>query len=879
MDGFTNFRVENIDVKLNATATVTATLQLATVAETVTVTGEGPVLDVTKSGLSTNYTSEMVDEMPTNRNFWDLMRVSPGVSGYAPDSQGSRVQAYGSGNQSNNWNIDGISVTSPDMGTAFIWINPDMIEEVEVMGIGASAEYGNATGATLNVVTKSGSNSFHGSANYYFQNDALTDENVVIDGYAFHRDLFRDFAASLGGPIATDKVWFYAGYQHQRDAFTLPGVDPAFASPDATDRIDVKVSAQIGKKHRIDGLFHQDFWALPDAVTPFVTEDATGEESGSNPAWKAALTSVLNDTTLLEVKYAGWWGDDIWRSTTASTEEAFVDWTPPEGGPPTYSGGLYYPWDYIQWTHQFSGKVTKYSEDFLKSQHDFKFGVQFGTGAADSAIGLSATGAYIYNYLYTYNYYGYDYDYRYLYRVVQQPYTYGARTQNLALFVDDTVTVGNRLTLNLGLRYDWNTGDIEPSERLTPDFEPTGESTPGAKDYINWKTWSPRIGFSLQPTASGNATITGFFGVFYEQNVSGNWSTLVELPIFDYFATSNPEAVYQQLLAGEIPPPETFDIFAFDFKWADLIRNFDLKPPRTLQYTLGYEQEIGTDMSVGVRYVHKDSKDFIGWDILGGAWEPVPYTDPFTGNQYQLLNRLDTPELQKGNGPFLTSNIQDLLDVVPRYESDYDAVFVTFNKRFANNWSLMSSYTWSEGKGLLTRPQAQADDSTEPLWTSSEGDNPNNFINARAPLPFIRPHMFRLQGVFNLPADFLLSTGFNISSGVAFSRQVNLFNLGVPGGVPVTMAPNGAAERTTLSDGTVLESLRFPTSYIWDFRIGKRFPIGDSAAIKIDGMLLNALNNDASLWMSTLELNEGDQFVQEEFVRPRRLMIMVGVDF
>ena len=291
-----------------------------------------------------------------------------------------------------------------------------------------------------------------------------------------------------------------------------------------------------------------------------------------------------------------------------------------------------------------------------------------------------------------------------------------------------------------------------------------------------------------------------------------------------------------------------------------------LKNAQTVQYSIGYQHQLSTNISVGVDYVYKESKDFIGWDILGGDYAPVPFTDPFTGTQYTLLEQLEPPIVQKGNGPFLSDNIQELLPLVPRYRSEYNGVFVTFNKRFASGWGMSSSYTWSKSEGLLPNPLSQSQ--YNPQYSSSTGSNPNNFINASQRLQADRPHMFRLQGVYHLPGGVLFGTSFNIMSGRPFNRQARVRGLGVPSGVLVIMEPAGSRPE-----------LRLDTAYNWDIRLGKRFPLGDRTAIKVDGVLLNILNNDADLSLATQELAAGETFVSDAWVFPRRLMLYVGFEF
>ena len=252
MDGFETVRVENIDVRLNATANVPVGLQLGGVAETITVVGEAPVVDVAASDVSTSFKKEMLEELPTQRNMYDLMQVSPGMTVDVGDSQSSRVVAFGSNRQSNSWNIDGADVSGPETGSAWWDVNVDNIEEIQVMGVGAPAEYGNHTGAVLNVVTKKGGNAFHGGANLYWQHDKLTGANVTLEDspFTFHREKFYNVAGQLGGPIKKEHAWFYASVQTKRDASTEPGNDPAFTPNDLQRPVRPQADDPTGRPTR-----------------------------------------------------------------------------------------------------------------------------------------------------------------------------------------------------------------------------------------------------------------------------------------------------------------------------------------------------------------------------------------------------------------------------------------------------------------------------------------------------------------------------------------------------------------------------------------------------------------------------------------------------
>ena len=266
-------------------------------------------------------------------------------------------------------------------------------------------------------------------------------------------------------------------------------------------------------------------------------------------------------------------------------------------------------------------------------------------------------------------------------------------------------------------------------------------------------------------------------------------------------------------------------------------------------------------------YIYKDSDRFIGWNIEGGLYAPFEYTDPFTGNTFTLLQEIDRPAIQKGNGPELTSNILQILGEQPEYQTDYHGVLLTLDKRFSNDLGLSGSYTWSKAEGLIPDPFNE-EVGSEPFYGSTIGSDPNTFVNSRGRLVWDRPHLFRLHGTFRLPADFLLSGALNIMSGRAFSRQVRLFDLSSEGSIPVIMESAGSRD-----------GLRHPTNKNVDLRIGKSFRVGEDARFKLDAIFLNLLNDDASLEMASLELDEGEDFVPDSWVFPRRLMIRIGFEF
>src|SRR5215203_2721698 len=188
--GFTTLRRTGILVSVGNVIEMNATLSVGGVSETITVASEAPVVSSSTSQVSTSYNREWVRNAPVKRfSYFDLINSAPGVSATSNVGQSTAAQSLGSSTNENSYQIDGTDISSTP------WLNTDAIEEVEVLQLGASAEYGNVQGAVFNVVTRQGSNLFRGDANVYYQADALTGRNTteeVDKGFPYHRDKWRD---------------------------------------------------------------------------------------------------------------------------------------------------------------------------------------------------------------------------------------------------------------------------------------------------------------------------------------------------------------------------------------------------------------------------------------------------------------------------------------------------------------------------------------------------------------------------------------------------------------------------------------------------------------------------------------------------------------
>src|SRR6185436_18366954 len=245
LTGFKPVSLQGLRVNVGGTLEQNVGLEIGTLSESVSVTAETPVVDTTSNEVGATFDKDWVSNAPSRRfGFYDLVAQAPGTvkGGDGTAASERRTQSFGSSFDENAFQLDGVNVTDNFFSEGFSEPNPDTIDEVEVLSLGAPAEYGNLMGAVYNIVTKQGTNQFHGDSSYFFQSNDLTSNNTKA--IKFPNDKFADACsddptarcpwtrgkyfegtAQLGGPIVRDRLWFFASYGHQKDKFTRVGVN------------------------------------------------------------------------------------------------------------------------------------------------------------------------------------------------------------------------------------------------------------------------------------------------------------------------------------------------------------------------------------------------------------------------------------------------------------------------------------------------------------------------------------------------------------------------------------------------------------------------------------------------------------------------------
>jgi hypothetical protein len=553
-------------------------------------------------------------------------------------------------------------------------------------------------------------------------------------------------------------------------------------------------------------------------------------EYGDNPSPNVTFTSTLSDRTLVELRYSGFYGKDHYEPNQDGVPRVQPRFYNLDSGEVT--GGILYWYDEsVSEKTAFAAKVSHYADKFMGAAHDFKFGIQYNSGGSDYAGGYN-------DYIYTYDYEGQLAGYGY----TQVPFHRGGRMRSLGVFFDDTVRVTDRLSVNLGLRYDHSNASIPSYPILNAQGEETGQQSAALDDLFTWDSVSPRLGFNWKITDDGKTVLKGHYGRYYRGVVTGEYDTVGP--------SVTPQYIGNWDFANNRFDP---DSLALNFDNTNLRVDPGLKNPYTDQFIVGIERELFTNFGLAVNYVYKRGRNYTGWSDVGGQYTPVTYVDDegaeASGGSI-TVQRLDNDPADR---LFLLTNPDGL-------SSTYNGLTVQLIRRMANNWQLTSSLTLGKSEGRLASSLGSPTAGQQSSLTGGQtfGQNPNDYINTDGRLIGDRPVTFKTQLVYELPKGFLVGANFTYQSGRPWARQVRVPDLNVT---------------TTIYAEPLNGDRRVDSWSILDVRLQKEFRLGGQANLALFADGLNLLNDDANESVLS-RLGTSSTFgVPSRFVLPRRLMV------
>ncbi len=832
LTGFGTVNREGVRAPVGSTVEENVNLKVSTRAEEVTVTGEAAVVNAQSDQVSTNYDKDWVRNAPIPRyTFFDLINAAPGVSQTASDVQ-YRQTSFGSSTTDNSYQLDGTDFTAPVSGAAWPYPNTDAIEEIEVLSLGAPAEYGNLQGAVFNVVTRQGGNDFHGDLNFYYQSQGLTSRNTTATqdecepgvSCPYHRDRYNDATLQLSGPIIKDKLWFFGSYQFQQDYNSPAGVPKEFPSRQKNNRVFGKLNWQIDSKQKLMFAYHDDFYNLPDTGDAVHAPSTLLLNHGHNPSPNLTYTAVLSDKTYVEARYSGFYGHDLGDPLASGEPRIKPRYHDLETGQIT--GGIYSWYDGKSTKSGVNVKVSHFSDSFLGGSHDFKFGVQYNQGGGNYTVGLN-------DYIYTYGgvpSYGYT----------QLPYKQDGQMKAIGVYADDVFRIGSRLALNLGLRYDYSRASLPSAPILDRLGNPTTQTTTAIDKVFEWKnSISPRVGFTLKLTGDGRSVLKGHYGRYYRGIITGE------------FDNTAPSISPRYLFSGTYDAqgnPEGLELISDN---TNLRVDPGFKNPYTDQFIGGFEQELVRNVGLSLYYIHKRGEEYGGWHDIGGVYEPATFVDE-TGQSIAVQRLLSDPASRL----FLLTN-------PPEMFTRYNGFSAQITKRMSSHWQMVMSLVLSRSTGRLGSSRSGLK-SSQAATASDFGQNPNDFINTDGRLIGDRPVVFKTQLVYQMPYGFLIGANFVHQTGRPWARRARVPDLGIP-----TLI---LAERI---DG----SRRLPDWNMLDVNLMKEFGLGGRAHLGLFAYALNLTNASFNEDVQD-RLGTSSSFgLASGFVFPRRVMLGARLRF
>jgi hypothetical protein len=887
LQGFGPSKVGSIDLRLGQLLTVDLTLSVGAVAETVMVTGDSPIIDLRQSARGTNLTSETIEKLPRGRDFTTVVTQAPGAN---QEVRSGGISIDGSSAGENRYIIDGAETTNLRTGVSGKELVTDFVEEVQIKSSGYAAEFGGSTGGVINVVTKTGTNRFRGDVFSYFANDAmgygfggLVEAAAGLGphngGYADGRPTLRlsltdatqaeyakfpkdDYSRiepgfTLGGPVFRDRLWFFVGYNptlEERDrtvTFRSDNSTQTFNRKDKTQNLSANVSTQIANNVRARVSYNQ---SSGDRTNLLPAIDGGGSPTANynvgretpNWAWSGNLDYVISNSWFVGVR-GGYYSSDIHDSGIFQGTRYLFNNTTNIGMPGVplefqrVTGFSNAPTNFeVTRDQQTRANVQADTTFYLNAggQHAFKGGVQFDrignnvlSGETGNLVrlnwGLALSGEQ--------GPYGY-YQVRSNGPVPQRGFiTEGdINNTNVGLFFQDSWTIKNKLTLNLGIRTE-------------NESVPSYTTSEGISDVaVKWgfaDKLAPRVGFAYDFAGDGKTKIYGSWGVFYDifklelpRGSFGGDKWLEYYYTLDTFDWAN-------LDTASCPPacPGTLLLGPVDFRHPSNAPGEEtidpgLDPMKMQEAAFGIERELNARMAVSARYVHKQ---------IDRAIEDVGALDANQNEIYKIANPGfgDAAQFFPAGGTTALS--------LPRAVRDYDALEVAFDKRFADNWAARVSYTLSRLYGNysgLTQSDENGRTSPNvgrlfdyPVMSFDERGHTAEGVVGR--LGTDRPHQFKLQGLYSFNFGTTLGVNEYVSSGVPISREAAMI---APNNFPTLYLGR-------LSDG------RSPVFSQTDFYAQHDIRLGGDRRIQVSLNVLNLFDQEGvtDRWKTELATGQG----------------------
>lgn len=696
--GFQPIEMADVRINVGLALTIDRQMEVSSVAETLTVVGETPIVDTKTTSGEVNWTGELLEKLPSARDLWSTLQQVPGLV-MAKENVGgiespflSFFSVHGSIRGSHQYNFNGMDMSDMHSGIGLGYFNTDSFEEMQFSTSGISAEHSRG-GLVMNTVTKSGSNRLSGQGVYYYESNALQATNIDDDlrargvqGSGAPLDALHDLSGNVGGPLKRDRVWFFAAGRRYAVTpvvlnCTLPGGEPCVDGV-TLPNVTGKVTTQLNPSNRLMVIYDRGEIHRPNRqVSQFVTLDAAFNEDFHYDVWQGKYDVIISPTLLLQAGVGR--GSPPFKLGYHETHQAGVSTAFDEITRVRFDAA---PQDFVQQGDilVMNANMTYFKDRLLGGAHDVKFGAEHRRGK-----------------LFQGNFRAGQLERRYqngnAYRVTvfNTPVEQVARNYSVAGYVQDSVRVGTKLTLNLGLRTEWWRGDV-PEQTNTggqfPEIFGAPRTLPEQSGVIEWTTFSPRLGVAYDVNANSRLVFKGTYGRYFYQ---------VRTSDLNAYSNSNALATatydWTDVNRNNIPdyPSEFGTLRALNLPRLRSI-DPDLESPYTDEVTASVEFGLTQRSSFSARYTYRKNNKLIAATdrALPDEAFSIPSTaiDPLTGTTLNYFSL----------GPaFATVINQEVLTQFDNNYNRYNGIDLVYNRRFDGRWLMIASVTLQDNYGRV----------------------------------------------------------------------------------------------------------------------------------------------------------------------------------